>query len=66
MDIFDKDKIVYLTSESDNVIGDIEEDKVYIIGGLVDHNCHKVSINAFFIFINMLYLTYGSRACAIK
>nr|CAG4647385.1 EOG090X0D3U [Megafenestra aurita] len=41
LDIFSKEKIVYLTSESDNVIETIEDDKVYIIGGLVDHNSHK-------------------------
>ncbi|KAJ0180479.1 hypothetical protein K1T71_003883 [Dendrolimus kikuchii] len=49
LDIFPKDKIVYLTSESDNVIENFEEDTFYIIGGLVDHNqhkglCHKIAV----------------------
>ncbi|KAK4036376.1 hypothetical protein OUZ56_028435 [Daphnia magna] len=40
-EIFSKEKIVYLTSESDNVIENLKDDYVYIIGGLVDHNSHK-------------------------
>lgn len=42
IDLFPKDKLVYLTSESDRIITELSQDKFYIIGGLVDHNAHKV------------------------
>uniref|UniRef100_A0A8D8JSL0 tRNA (guanine(9)-N(1))-methyltransferase n=1 Tax=Culex pipiens TaxID=7175 RepID=A0A8D8JSL0_CULPI len=41
VDLFDRERLVYLTSESDNVLDVLEKDKVYVIGGLVDHNQHK-------------------------
>ncbi|KYN31913.1 RNA (guanine-9-)-methyltransferase domain-containing protein 2 [Trachymyrmex septentrionalis] len=41
INVYPKDKIIYLTSESNNVIDRLEHDCVYVIGGLVDHNAHK-------------------------
>ncbi|XP_022081262.1 tRNA methyltransferase 10 homolog A-like [Acanthaster planci] len=38
---FGRDNIVYLTSESPNLLTELQTDKVYVIGGLVDHNHYK-------------------------
>ncbi|VDI70122.1 tRNA (guanine9-N1)-methyltransferase [Mytilus galloprovincialis] len=46
---FDKDKIIYLSGDSPNVLEDLSDDHAYIIGGLVDHNqykgmCHQLAV----------------------
>ena len=41
IEIFDKESLVYLTADSENTVDKFEEDKIYIVGGIVDHNRHK-------------------------
>ncbi|XP_010085465.1 PREDICTED: tRNA methyltransferase 10 homolog B, partial [Pterocles gutturalis] len=41
LDLFPLDAIVYLTPDSENVLEDIDPNKVYVLGGLVDETIHK-------------------------
>jgi len=50
-DLWSPDQIVYLTAESENELTRLENSKVYVIGGLIDHNnrkglCHSIAVKA--------------------
>jgi tRNA (guanine9-N1)-methyltransferase len=58
LDLFPKERIVYLTADSETVISDLNENDFYIIGGLVDRNRHKVNL---LIRFNSGYNCYKSK-----
>jgi tRNA (guanine9-N1)-methyltransferase len=37
-----KDRLVYLSADSENLITTLDPGNIYLIGGLVDHNRHKL------------------------
>ena len=40
-ELFSPTNVVYLCAESENILNEFDEMKVYAIGGFVDHNSHK-------------------------
>ena len=42
LNLFDKDKLVYLTADSETNLDTFDPESIYIIGGIVDHNRHKM------------------------
>ena len=50
---YTKEELVYLSADAEETFEEMDKDKIYIIGGLVDRNRHKV-IPLFVLFVRIL------------
>jgi tRNA (guanine9-N1)-methyltransferase len=41
IELFQPSEVVYLCAESENTLTTFDDEKIYVIGGFVDHNAHK-------------------------
>ena len=53
LQIFDSDDLIYLSPDADNYLTEMDMDKVYVIGGLVDDSVKK---QVRFIFFNIIFI----------
>lgn len=53
-----KEDLIYFTLDLFNVLKELDEFKVYVIGGLVDYNYYKVLLRFYFCFCLYLKLIY--------
>ncbi|KAF9037825.1 hypothetical protein BDZ89DRAFT_1129770 [Hymenopellis radicata] len=60
-----KQKVVYLTADTQDELTELRSDEIYIIGGLVDHNRYKVS-SSFVDDFNGLVPTLRQNLCFDK
>lgn len=43
----ERERLVYLTAESDTVLDKLADDDIYVVGALVDHNAHRGIVHRF-------------------
>lgn len=44
LELFDSNDIIYLTPDATDMLEDLDKDKVYVIGGIVDESIIKVCL----------------------
>ena len=57
--MFPTEKLVYLSPDSDVELKEVDKEKIYVLGGIVDHNRLKVRI----VKLNVSFLLGWLGAC---